>query len=61
MVYKLEKGPDGEINFYIYNAGDGLEYHDMIPGRDKDKYNPCKAYTFKGMNNYKLILFLEMM
>ncbi|CEK12109.1 DUF3638 domain-containing protein [Legionella hackeliae] len=47
MVYQIMRTSDEEFSFTAINAGSGLNYHHKKSSREKELYNPTKAWEFR--------------
>lgn len=45
MIYHFKK-ENGVLRFYIYNAGDGVTFHEKISTQSNEKYFSTKVYEF---------------
>ncbi|MBS0290586.1 MAG: DUF3638 domain-containing protein, partial [Proteobacteria bacterium] len=60
MIYEFRKNKEGDLYFLIYNTGDGLKFHKIIPGLDKNRRIPVKCFKIPkdSLNDNDLSQFL---
>ncbi len=59
MVYQFKRVADG-FEFYVYNTGDGIHFHERKSDLDKELYYPVQAYHLPlPQNTKKLETFLH--
>jgi hypothetical protein len=60
MIYQFQKDINGDLLFFIYNSGAGIEYHQKLSSTEKELYSSVKAYRLPApVKSLELRNFIE--